>query len=470
MKDRARSKIRICHVCAATLLLAILSLSAAQAAPRLQVSPNHHFLVQEDGSPFFYLGDTAWELFHRLKREEADLYLSNRVDKGFSVIQAVVLAEFDGLKTPNAYGQLPFEQLDPARPNEAYFEQVDYVVRKAGQLGLYVGMLPTWGDKVNKKWGAGPEIFSRPEIARAYGEFLGKRYQDQAIIWILGGDRNPENETYLAVWRALAEGLRKGDGGAHLITYHPMGGSASSKWFQQDAWLDFNTFQSGHAQPDAPNFAYTTADYQVTPTKPTLDSEPRYEDHPINWDPKRGWFNDFDVRQAAYWSLLAGACGHTYGNHNVWQFWQADRKAISSARTPWKEALDHPGAFQMGHARRLFESRPYQKLVPDPTILANDTTKGADNLQAARAEDGSFLFVYAPTGRPATVKLDKISGEKINAFWFDPRVGTAVPMGEFPTRGTQTFEPFSRGRGQDWVLVLDDASQAFSKPGAPRKP
>ena len=461
---------RIHHFCHAAFLLPILSLCAVQAAPRLLVSSNRHFLVQENGSPFFYLGDTAWELFHRLTREEADLYLTNRVNKGFTVIQAAVLAELDGLNSPNAYGQLPFEQLDPARPNDAYFEHVDYVVKKAGQLGLYVGILPTWGDKVNKKWGLGPEIFTTPEVARAYGEFLGKRYKDQSILWILGGDRNPENDTHLAVWRALAEGLRKGDGGNHLITYHPMGGSGSSKWFHQDTWLDFNTFQSGHGQPDAPNFAYTTADYKLTPAKPTLDSEPRYEDHPINWDPKKSWFNDFDVRQAAYWSLLAGACGHTYGNHNIWQFWQADRKPISAARTPWKEAIDHPGALQMGHARRLFESRPYQKLVPDPTVLVNDTTEGADNIQAARADDGSFLFVYVPTGKAATVKLDKISGEKINAFWFDPRVGNAVQMGEFPNQGTQTFEPFSRGRGQDWVLVLDDASRAFPKPGTLKQP
>ena len=26
--------------------------------------------VWEDGEPFFYLGDTAWEIFHRLNREE----------------------------------------------------------------------------------------------------------------------------------------------------------------------------------------------------------------------------------------------------------------------------------------------------------------------------------------------------------------------------------------------------------------
>ena len=37
----------------------------------LKVSDNRRFLVHEDGSPFFYLGDTAWELFHRLTLDEA---------------------------------------------------------------------------------------------------------------------------------------------------------------------------------------------------------------------------------------------------------------------------------------------------------------------------------------------------------------------------------------------------------------
>ncbi|MCB0841572.1 MAG: DUF4038 domain-containing protein, partial [Bacteroidetes bacterium] len=134
--------------------------SVSQRLPRLKVSENGRFLSKEDGTPFFYLGDTAWELFHRLNREEATEYLRNRAEKGFTVIQAVVLAEIGGLYIPNPYGHLPLENLDPTRPIEAYFEHVDFIVDQAERLGLYIGMLPTWGDKVNKKWGAGPEIFN----------------------------------------------------------------------------------------------------------------------------------------------------------------------------------------------------------------------------------------------------------------------------------------------------------------------
>ena len=129
---------------------------AQSPLPRLKVSSDKRFLVTSDGKPFFWLGDTAWELFHRLNREDAEKYLKNRAERRFTVVQAVVLAELDGLNDPNAYGERPLVGNDPARPNEAYFAHVDWIVKRANALGIYVGMLPTWGDKWNKKWGVGP--------------------------------------------------------------------------------------------------------------------------------------------------------------------------------------------------------------------------------------------------------------------------------------------------------------------------
>jgi hypothetical protein len=96
-----------------------------QVLGRLKISSNQRYLQFENGQPFFYLGDTAWELFQRLNREEATEYLTNRAHKGFTVIQAVVLAPADGLTVPNAYGQLPFAGADPTKPNETYFQHVD---------------------------------------------------------------------------------------------------------------------------------------------------------------------------------------------------------------------------------------------------------------------------------------------------------------------------------------------------------
>ena len=198
----------------------------------LKISDNRRYLTDENGDPFFYLGDTAWELFHRLDREEADYYLQTRAEQGFTVIQAVVLAEHEFAR-PNPYGDHPLQDDDPTKPDEAYFAHVDYIVDRAAELGLVIGMLPTWGDKWNPKWAKGPELFT-PENARAFGAFLGRRYRDRPIVWILGGDRPIETEVHREIIRAMAAGLTQGDGGRCLKTFHPMGGQTSSTYFSME--------------------------------------------------------------------------------------------------------------------------------------------------------------------------------------------------------------------------------------------
>jgi len=292
---------------------------------RLKVSENKRYLVHQNGTPFFWLGDTAWELFHRLNREEAEQYLKRRAEQGFTVVQAVALAEFDGLKEPNPYGETPLLDNDPTKPNEAYFKHIDYIVDKAAQYGIVIAFLPTWGDKLFKStWGQGPEIFN-PTNARVYGRYVGNRYKNREnIVWILGGDRMPRDGSQdVAVWRAMAEGIQEGVGGTDkaLMSYHPqpngMEGGAS-KWFQNDDWFDFNMHQNGHCRY-TPVYDQISVSYNRQPTKPTMDAEPIYEDHPVCFNVKDlGTSNAYDVRVYAYLDLFAGAHGHTYGCHRKW--------------------------------------------------------------------------------------------------------------------------------------------------------
>ena len=237
---------------------------------RLQMSSNRRFIITETGDPFFWLGDTAWELFHRLNREEAERYFANRQANRFTVIQAVALAEFDGLNTPNAYGERPLLDNDPTRPNEAYFAYVDEVVQMAARHGLYIGLLPTWGDKVDHQWGAGPVVFN-PENAEVYGRFLGERYREQTnIVWILGGDRPAihEDHDYRPIWRAMAAGIDAGMERPSFKTYHPAGGRSTSAWLHDEDWLDMHMMQSGHGGGhDVPVWDWVTHDYALTPAQ-----------------------------------------------------------------------------------------------------------------------------------------------------------------------------------------------------------
>lgn len=452
--------------------------SVERRLPRLKVSDNGRFLVTEDGRPFFWLGDTAWELFHRLTREEAARYLDNRAALGFTVVQAVVLAELDGLRTPNAYGHLPLVNDDPTRPavrpgpRNDYWDHVDEIVRMANERAIYIGMLPTWGDKWNKKWGIGPEIFT-PQNAEQYGEWLGRRYREAGVIWILGGDRPIENETHREIIRRLARGLRRGDGGAHLITFHPMGGQGSAQYFHDDPWLDFNMRQNGHGADFVGRYDQTLADYNRTPPKPVLDGEPIYEDHPINFEATRQGFSvAADVRRALYWDLFSGAFGHTYGHHAVWQMFAPGREPINNPLLAWFDAINQPGAAQMRHARALLQSRPFLTRVPDEALIVPDTVAaavpgaGRYRFVATRDERGSYAMIYAPVGRSFRVRLDKIKGRRVRIWWFNPRDGRATLVGEAPASGIRRFITPMPGEALDWVLVLDAAERGYLPPGS----
>jgi hypothetical protein len=470
----------------ATLGGVFLLPAMAQSAKRaplqnLKVSPDKRFLLKADNTPFFYLGDTAWELFHRTDRKEAAMYLRKRAEQKYTVIQAVAIAELNGTTDPNSYGDLPFIENDPTRPavtpgsnpaNEKeydYWDHVDYIVDEANRHGIYIGFLPAWGRWVVGDRNGQDKVITA-QNAQNYGEFLGKRFGRKGIIWILGGDRTATG--FEEVWRALARGIAIGvsgkeDYGAVMMTFHPRGGETSSAWFHNDEWLDFNMHQTGHSlAADTKSWLRISKDYERTPVKPVMDGEPLYEDHPLAFRARdHGYSFDAHVRQRAYWDVFSGAFGHTYGNHSVWQMYAPGRRPINGPLLYWYEAIHRPGAAQMQYVRVLIESRPMLSRVPDQSIVV-DALDGADRIAATRGD--GYLFVYSGQGRRFTVNMGKISGEKVKGYWYNPRTGTATAIDTFENTGTREFVPPAEGFGADWVLVLDDAAKKFPPPGAAR--
>ncbi len=429
------------------------------------VSENKHFILR-DGKPFFWMGDTGWELFHRLSREQAEQYLKRRSEQGFTVIQAVVLAEFDGLHTPNAYGDLALINDDPAQPNEAYFKHVDYIVDKAIEYNLVIGLCPTWGDKVFKdEWGKGPEVFT-PENASKYGKWIGERYKNKKnIIWVLGGDRNPHNDIHKKIWRNIAAGITEGVGVLYkpMISFHPQPNEkGSAEWFHNDDWLSFNMFQNGHCR-NTSMYEKIQTDYNLLPIKPVLDGEPLYEDTPICFNEKDlGTSNAYDIRMFAYLELFAGAFGHTYGCHDIWQFYSPDLPSVNGPHVFWQEALNLPGANQMQFVKQLMLSRPFLERIPDQSLIVENRYAPSERIQATRGND--YEFIYSVMGMPFTANLGKISGTKLNASWFDPRNGEVKKIDMVANTGQHKFVPPTTGYGQDWVLILDDASRNYEPP------
>ncbi|WP_321345862.1 glycoside hydrolase family 140 protein [uncultured Draconibacterium sp.] len=431
----------------------IVQTSFGQNLPLLKISSDSNYIVTENNEPFFWLGGTAWELIHRLDKEEIDKYLTDRANKGFTIIQTVILAELDGLNTPNAYGNKPLLDNDPTKLNEQYFEHVDYVIEKANELGLYIALLPSWGDKFYKNWGIGPEIFT-PENAKVYGEILAKRYlKNSNLIWILGGDRALENENHFEIIRAMAMGIRQVDR-KHLISFHPVGAKKATD-FINDNWLDFDMYQSGHSRT-AKEYAYVIESKKSSIRRPIINGEARYENIPDRfWEEKsHGWLDDADVRVSAYWSIIAGAAGYTYGCNDIWQMYDASRVPTINARTDWQAALQLPGSSQLGYMRQLFEKLPWQKMRLNQRLILNNNPENESYILSAIDLDKQVVIAYTPTGNPIKIDLSKIDSKRINAYWFNPRSGKIKHMGVFETITPQEFQPWANGWGSDFLLVL----------------
>jgi hypothetical protein len=450
----------------------------AAPLPKLKVSDNHRFLVTETGQPFFWLGDTAWELFHRLDRDEVELYLEDRERKGFTIIQAVALAELEGLTEPNRYGHLPLAESDPAHPAmqdgpaNDYWDFVDEALDLAAAHNLYVGFLPTWGKYVTSSAFDGKVngIFNVTN-ALAYGRFLGERYRDRPnLIWILGGDKAPSTSEAIAIWRAMARGIAeglsgRGDHDAALMTYHTSGPGHVSDYLHDEPWLDFTSAQSSHGDL-VESWRFIEKHWNRQPTKPVIDLESSYPDAliPAAWLPESMRSahrstkpaTDDHARRAAYWAVFAGAFGHTYGHNSIWQMYAPPHTPILNAKLTWREALNAPSAAQMGHLRRLIETRPFLSHAPDQTLIASHVGEGADHLRGLRGD--GYALIYTPTGRKFDSHLGQLPGGKVNAFWFDPRTGRRTTIGQFESKGRRTFDPPGEEKpGNDWVLVLEPA-------------
>lgn len=201
--------------------------------------------------------------------------------------------------------------------------------------------------------------------------------------------------------------------------------------------------------------------------------EPCYEDHPVNpWDGKwtreRGYFTAYDVRARIYRGVFAGACGVTYGHHQIWQFLDTPRHApinIGDTLIGWKKALYSEAATEMQYLKNLMLSRPYFSRVPDQGILQSPVgSTYLDIVYATGNKENSYAMIYLPQNARVKIDMNKISGKKKNVWWFDVRTGKAIASKTIKGSSVQTFSPPKEGK--DWVLVIDDASKKFNPPGS----
>lgn len=433
----------------------------------LKVSSNGRYLINGT-KPFFWMGDTAWLLFQKLTLEEAYIYLKNRKEKGYTVIQVDFIHSMDQTNR-NGDGPLTNHNMNEINADGGYWKHIDKVISMAEELGLYMGILPVWGSIV--KGG-----YLTMDNLENYMNFILDRYEKYPnLIWIVGGDvRGNVNE---AVFNRTGE-MMKEKNPDRLVGYHPFGRTSSSLWFHNKTWLDFNMFQSGHRRYDQAslgawddnavteeyfgedNWRYVNRDYGMNPPKPTIDGEPSYEEilqglH----DENQPYWKAGDVRRYAYWSVFAGAFGHTYGHNSIMQFYrEADKKGAFGVKTPWQDALHHEGGSQMQHLSALMNSVDFINGHPAQELLMSKQGNQYDYNLIFAGEDYILCYIY--NGREAVIDLTPYKGKSLEAYWFDPVCGTYSFIKNVTGQEAITAKPVIReDKSCDFVLVIKEKTE-----------
>lgn len=381
----------------------------------LRVSDNHSYFLNGD-TPFFWLGDTAWLIFTNISEEDAYLYLKNRADKGFSVIQACLVYAAPEMADIN---KMPVGRYDVEASE--YWEHCDRVIRMAEDLGLYMALLPSWGSLLKNN-------IINSENALKYAAFLAERYADyENIIWVLGGDIKAAG--YEEIYNIMAN-VFKEKNRDKLIGFHPFGRCSSTQWFKDAKWLDFNMFQSGHRRYDQcemgawddngnntsyygeDNWKYVEHDRRLS-DKPTLDGEPSYELilqglH----DASQPYWMAKDVRRYAYWSVLAGAAGHTYGDNSVMQFFTGAKEGASyGAKEYWRTAMHHDGSGQMRYLKELMLSVDYVNGAKADELLVSGQKEKYERVSVFAGKD--FLIAYSFLGKAFVIDTSDYIGKEV---------------------------------------------------------
>ena len=280
---------------------------------------------------------------------------------------------------------------------------------------------------------------------------------------------------------AAVNGLRDGDTGNKLLTIHASARMGTSADYHQE--LDFDTWQTSQwcaptdLKPGATEWSWwkeegrgslsawdvIAQDAERRPAKPVLDAEAWYEgpakerpEHVKELQPKPRPFGQrhpsqaYHARRRAYFTVLAGAFGYTYGADGLW--------TINKDREPhWREAMEYPGGNQMRYLGQLLASRPALTRLSDQSLIVAGQSDSYDShIQATRDEEGRYAFVYVADGHAFSLDLTRMAGNETMARWYDPRDGTTTEIGTVQRASQVSFDPPGTPHyTNDWVLILD---------------
>lgn len=433
----------------------------------IRVSSDQRYLMHEDKTPFFWLGDTAWNGALLSTSDEWDLYIKERTRQKFTAVQWVA-TQFRAAPEGDKNHQLAYTgPTNKIVLNPAFFQRLDEKVDALEKAGLLSAPVMLWAITGGENPGVNPGVALAEEQAILLARYMVARWGANDVIWILGGDgdyRGEKAERWKRIGRAVF-----GDIPHAPVTLHPGGMQWIWDEFKDEKWYDIVGYQSGHGDDDntlkwmldGPSTDYWTH----LPHRPFINLEPPYENH-IAYQSKKPHTPE-SVRRAIYWSLLnVPTAGVTYGGHGVWGWDDGTKPPTDHAGTgtplPWQKALVMPAAEQMKYLHDFFMTNDFWRLRPTPMFVVNQpgAEKPSHYVAAARTDDKDIMVVYVPEDRTIEIKLDSLPPSP-NVTWVNPRTGENSPAVAVVTTTTCQFPTPSEG---DWILLMRTQTEKEKEP------
>jgi hypothetical protein len=406
----------------------------------LRVSANKRHFEHTDGTPFFWLGDTWWKgLCQRLPWEGFQELTADRKRKGFTVVQIVcgTYPDEPGLLQPSweNEGGMPYLKKDFSEMNPRYFTYADRRFKRLVEAGIVPAIVGGWGRAVNLS------AVGLPGYKRHFRNLIA-RYGAYPVIWILGG----ETEKGQGQWHELAQYVKSIEPYGRLFVNHS---SHLRQALEGSDMFDFDMDATGHNSWNTVNeiLGKTRQSLKNEPLKPFVSGESCYELHMQE--------NPAYLQRYQFWALmLAGAAGHTYGAAGIWHMatpaahgnwggWDGQPYDL----TTWNEGMNFPGSAQLGHAKALLETLPWQQFHEHPEWVPKDVF-AAGIPRKIRVIYQPNRGVYQWDG----IAVNNIEPGTYSAFYFDPVSGRRYDLGVHTLSGT--WQSPNVPSPQDWVLVM----------------
>ena len=379
---------------------------------RITISENKRYFKNEKNNNFFYFADTCWSAFTNIDLDSWEYYLQYRRRQGFNVLQINILPQWDASETNLDFH--PFEK-DKDGFNNYFNIKPDYnqhakeMSEMAKKYGFELALVVLWCNYVPDTW-ANKLMKSKPMPYDAIDNYIKQVHETFSTFfpfYIISGDTDLENETSINHYRKASHLLKELAPNC-LQTYHIRGRMVEIPMEIIDE-IDFYMYQTGHSSKECDKeMCYKMPEYflKTYPIKPLINSEPCYEAIGFAGN-MYGRFHQFDIRRAAWQSLLSGAsAGIAYGSGGVYS-WHRYGKHFSPCMGegfdmphPWQIALHYPGAWDYSDIKHFFHEYEITELNSKQEILLNDTQ------EIRVAEFKNKYFIYVPENTTIRLKIN----------------------------------------------------------------